>query len=408
MALVTALVMALVRRSPHAVTVPFGAMPGPRVLFDATAVPADRGGVGRYTDALLQALAVRGEDPVVVCQERDAAALSRLGVREVVTSPARTASRGARLVWEQTGLPVLVARVGADVLHSPHYTAPARPGARTVVTLHDATFFTDPGVHTPLKAATFRTATRRAVRRAARCVVPSVATRDEVVRLVGADPDRVDVALHGVDAGVFAPQPPAERARVARGLGLGDRPWIAFLATVEPRKNVASLVRGWVRAFAGLHAVDPAAVPALVLAGGPGWDTVLPSVLATVPEGMPLLRPGYLPFADLPGFLAGAQVVAYPSLGEGFGLPVLEGMACGTAVLTTRLLSLPEVGGDAVEYCEPDVASVAAALHALHGDPERRGRLGAAARRRALGFTWDASAAVHLRSWERAAAGPGR
>ena len=379
-------------------------MPRPRVLLDATAVPTDRGGVGRYTDALLQALAARGEDPVVVCQERDAEIVSGLGVREVVLAPGTTASRPRRLLWEQTGLPALVAQVGADVLHSPHYTAPVRPGAASVVTVHDATFFTDPGVHLPVKAATFRAATRLAVRRAARCVVPSVATRDEVVRLTGADPDRLVVALHGVDADVFAPVDAPERARVARSLGLGDRPWIAFLATVEPRKNVGGLVRGWVRAFAHLHATDPVSVPALVLAGGPGWDTGLAAVLATVPEGMPLLRPGYLPYADLPGFLGGAELVAYPSLGEGFGLPVLEGMACGAAVLTTRLLSLPEVGGDAVVYCEPDPASVADALTRLHADPAHRARLGRTARERALGFTWDASAEMHLRAWAAAAA----
>jgi len=379
-------------------------MAGPRVLLDATAVPADRGGVGRYTDALLAALAVRGEDPVVACQERDAETVAGLGVREVVTAPAATASRVRRLVWEQTGLPGLVARVGADVLHSPHYTAPARPGAASVVTLHDATFFTDPGVHLPVKAATFRTATRLAVRRAARCVVPSAATRDEVVRLTGADPDRLDVALHGVDAEVFAPVDDDERARVARVLGVGERPWIAFLATVEPRKNVGALVRGWVRAFAARQAEDPASVPALVLAGGPGWDTALPAVLATVPAGMPLLRPGYLPYDDLPGFLGGAELVAYPSLGEGFGLPVLEAMACGAAVLTTRLLSLPEVGGDAVAYCEPDPASIGDALARLHADPDGRARLGRMARERALGFTWDASAEVHVRAWHAAAA----
>jgi len=355
-------------------------------------------------DALIEALVAVGEDPAVVCQERDAGLLARLGVREVVVAPSVADSPGPRLAWEQAGLPRLVRRLGADVLHSPHYTTPVRLDAARVVTLHDATFFTDPGVHLPLKALTFRAATRHAVAVAERCVVPSEATRTEVVRLTGADPARLEVALHGVDTGFFAPPAAGQKERVATSLGLGSRPWIAFLATIEPRKNVAELVRGWVRAFAAAYRADPGTVPALVLAGGAGWDRLLPLVLAEVPEGMPLLTPGYLPYDDLPGFLGGAEIVAYPSLGEGFGLPVLEAMACGAPVLTTRLLSLPEVGGDSVTYCEPSAPSIADALLGLHADPGARARLGAAARGRAAGFTWAASAEVHLRAWERAAA----
>ena len=109
-----------------------------------------------------------------------------------------------------------------------------------------------------------------------------------------------------------------------------------------------------------------------MLAGGTGWDEEVDAAIAEVPSHLRVVRPGYLRFADLPGYLGGATVVAFPSHGEGFGLPVLEAMACGTPVLTTQRLSLPEVGGDAVAYTEPDVASIGAALSALLDDPARR------------------------------------
>ena len=100
------------------------------------------------------------------------------------------------------------------------------------------------------------------------------------------------------------------------------------------------------------------------------------AAVAAVPPHLRLCRPGYLPFADLPGFLGGALVVAFPSHGEGFGLPVLEAMACGAPVLTTHRTSLPEVGGEAVAYTEPDAESIQVALRALIDDPERRAALG--------------------------------
>ena len=105
---------------------------------------------------------------------------------------------------------------------------------------------------------------------------------------------------------------------------------------LEPRKNVPNLIRGWVEAVTWRD--DP---PALVLAGGSGWDDDVDAAIAEVPSHLRVVRPGYLRFADLPGFLGGATVVAFPSHGEGFGLPVLEAMACGTPVLTTQRLSLP-------------------------------------------------------------------
>jgi glycosyltransferase involved in cell wall biosynthesis len=265
-----------------------------------------------------------------------------------------------------------------------------------VVTLHDATFFSHPDAHLPVKARFFRAATRVAVRRAAALVVPSEATSREVRRFVGGAESRFHVAHHGVDQSRFHPVPAADQERVAASLGLAGRPYVGFLGTLEPRKNVPALVRAWAAVAAG------AGSPALVLAGGAGWDPDIDGAVAAVPEGLTLVRPGYLPIDDLPGFLAGATVLAYPSIAEGFGLPVLEAMACGAAVLTSRELSLSEVGGDAVAYAGTDDASIARELAALLADEPRRRQLSVDAVARAARFTWDRAAQAHVEAYEAA------
>jgi glycosyltransferase involved in cell wall biosynthesis len=373
-----------------------------RVLVDVTAIPQDRGGVGRYLDGLLPALGAKDVELVLVAQQHDLAEFARtVPSAEIVPAPAAVGRRPVRLLWEQSGLARLARTVRADVVHSPHYTLPVLAGCPVVVTVHDATFFTDPGVHSPVKARFFRTATRVAGRWAAVLVAPSQATRTEVARVARVDPSKIHVAWHGVDTTVFRPPEPGDRARVTAALGLGDRRYVAFLGTIEPRKNVPALIQGWADAVRDLP--DP---PALVLAGGAGWDDRVDDAVAAVPDHLTVLRPGYLPLSDLPGLLGGAEVVAYPSLGEGFGLPVLEAMACGATVLTTDRLALPEVGGDAVAYCDVDAGSIAEGLRRLLGDPAERQRLSVLARARAAQFTWDRAADAHVEAY-RAAAGSG-
>ena len=213
--------------------------------------------------------------------------------------PAAIAHRPARLAWEQTGLPLVAGQVKAEVVHSPHYTMPLRVGRPVVVTVHDATFFTQPEVHTAVKGTFFRSATRTALRRATRVIVPSKATRDELIRVLDADPTMIDVAYHGVDTELFHPPTEAERDRVTARLGLHGQGYVAFLGTLEPRKNV------------------PGADPRLGRGGQatarrrPRWCS--PAAAAGTTTSTPpsprcrrhlrVVRPGYLRFGDLPGYL---------------------------------------------------------------------------------------------------------
>lgn len=369
-----------------------------KVLLDVTAIPADLGGVGRYVDDLVPELTAVGVNLGIAVQERDVEHFrAKAPAVHLLPVPSYLERRAARFAWEQTGLPELIHRIRPDVLHSPHYTYPALHQVPVAVTLHDATFFSHPQAHSRVKRLFFSTAIRRAVRGADSLIVPSEATRDETLRFVDGDPAKFVTAYHGVDTGRFHAVDDADRARVARSLGLEGRRYIGFLGTLEPRKNVPNLVRGWVQAFR-----DDPEPPALVLAGGAGWDEDIEPALAAVPEHMTVIRPGYLPLEDLPGFLSGCDVLAYPSIAEGFGLPILEAMACGAAVLTTRETSLPEVGGEAVEYCGTEADSIGRALASLMAQPERREELGRLAVARAAEFTWAASAREHVAAYEQA------
>jgi glycosyltransferase involved in cell wall biosynthesis len=370
------------------------------VLLDATSIPPSRGGVARFIAGLAAGLEAEGRvvDIVVKAGDYDFLAAAAPGHRYHL-APARLRKRPARLVWEQTGLPRLAKSLGCTVIHSPHYTFPLVAGARRVVTVHDATFFSTPEAHSRLKGEFFRRWIGLASRRADALVAVSAATERELRAHVSPVRAPVSVAPLGVDTAVFHPPIDAAVAAMRERLGLapGER-YIAFLGTIEPRKNVPALVE----AVRALRAAEPSA-PKLVLSGSRGWDETATALLEDPATTADVKEAGYLPLDLLHAFLGGAALVVYPSLGEGFGLPVLEGMASGAPVLTTRRLSIPEVGGDAVAYTEPDAASIETALRGLLSDPGRLAALAAAGLARSASFTWSRCAGVYITAYGGAA-----
>jgi glycosyltransferase involved in cell wall biosynthesis len=308
-------------------------------------------------------------------------------------------------------LPLRLARLRADVYHGPAVFLPlVKLGYRTVVTVHDLVCFLFP--HTvPRKYAVYmRLMTRLAVRSADRIIAVSGATGDDLRRVLAVPPEQV-VIIHEAVSPEFA-RPPAAEAVEAVTHRYGIRPpYCLFVGNVEPRKNLARLIEafGLLRARAGRP--GGGGPPQLVLVGTRGW--LSSGILAAVEAqgGAPgIVFTGYVPPADLPALYSGAACFVFPSLYEGFGLPVLEAMAAGTPVVASRVGAIPEVAGDAallVDARRP--AELAEAIAAVLGDPVLRARLIDRGHARARRFTWEAVARDTLAVYEsvHTAAGPG-
>ena len=311
--------------------------------------------------------------------------------------------RPVRLAWEQVRLARLLDREGIEVHHAPHDTMPERARVPVVVTIHDLSFFESPEWHERTKVVVFRRAIAVAARRASVVVCPSRFTADELARWCRVDAEVV-VAPHGVDTSRFRPDEPAGGADAALLSGVDarlvdGRPNVLFVGTLEPRKDVVTLVH----AFARIAARHPDTL--LVLAGGRGWGAdAVDAALGASGLGGRTLRTGYLPDQVIPALVRAAAVVAYPARYEGFGLPALEALACGTPLVTSAGTAMEEVTGDAALLVRPgEAGSLAEALDAvLAGSPEAADR-----RRRGLEIaarhTWAGSAARHLEAYRVAA-----
>jgi glycosyltransferase involved in cell wall biosynthesis len=339
-------------------------------------------GVVRYTDQLVRALGtVLGSD-LTVLLTRAPDGLDDLAVSRI-RAPFPTPNEYARAFWEQAIVPFEVARLRPDVYHSPNYILPVAVGCPTVVTIHDL-FYLDASVHR-LRSHVYLTALADiAIRRATRVICVSNYTRDRLLERFPRASGRVRVVGEGVDQR-FQPQSSAAMGGFRERLGL-CQPYVLFVGTIEPRKNLARLMRAFEKAVTRTGAPHH-----LVVAGARGWkDGPVRQAYETSGVRDRIHMIGYLDEADLPTAYSAADVLAYPSLAEGFGLPALEAMACGTAVLTSQGSAISEVVGDSAVLVDPlQESAIAEGLERLLCDPRERQSLGDSGLRRAAGYRWD-------------------
>jgi glycosyltransferase involved in cell wall biosynthesis len=381
-----------------------------RVGLDATPLLGPRTGVGRYVAGLAGALAgMAGPEPEELALvpfswrgTRDLAAVAPAGPR-VRCGRRRVPARLLQAAWSRLPWPPVEWLAGpVEVFHATNFVAPPARRAATLVTVHDLTYLRFPDMVTDASAR-YRDLVPRALGRGAIVCTPTAAVAAEVADEYGLPPDRLVVTPLGVADLWRHATPPAPAWRAAWDL---PARYLLFVGSREPRKNLGTLLTAYrellLKVGAGMDTASAtAAIPPLVLVGPPGWGEALDTA-GLPPDAVRTL--GYLPEPDLAGVVAGAAAVVVPSWYEGFGLPALEALACGTPVVAADLPAHREVLGDQAELVPPgDPGALAAALGRVLEDPG--GEAARAARRtRAAGFTWETCAQATLAAYRLAMA----
>ncbi len=374
-----------------------------RVGVDYTPGVNQRGGIGRYTRELFRALIELDQSDEFVLYFNHARGQRPAplfpSVKNVVERPLGVPDRWMSILWFRlrAPLPVDLITGPVDIFHFPDFVLPPVRNGHRVVTVHDLSFLLHPEYADEGLRSYLERTVPKSVRSADFVVVDSANTLNELVCLMDADPARVEVVYPAV-SDHFQPVEYGEKLETVRKKYNLHYPFILNQNVIEPRKNLPRLIQAYARLRKDLE------IPhRLVIGGGLGW--MYESVFQTVEElnlGEEVIFLGYVPDADLPALYSLAEVFVYPSIYEGFGIPALEAMACGTPVVTSNSSSLPEAVGDAGLTVKPtDVDGIAEAIaqilmnRTLRADLRRRGL------ERAKLFTWRASAEKVLAIYRR-------
>ena len=364
-----------------------------RVGFDGRALTSPAAGVRRYARELLEAIVALRDDVEVVALGGPFGAVPD-GVGHV-EEPAHPPTN---LGWSLVGLPRAAQRAAIDVLHAPAYTAPLWGGPPVVLTVHDVSYARHPEWYPYRRDLVRRAFYRRSARRADVVLTDSTFSAGEIVAAYDIRRDRISVVPLGVD-GHFSPATSTDACDLPQEI---STPFVLHVGDLHERRNLATIVDA---VIAARRHFGPASAVSLVLAGvDRGVGDALCAIAAEADAADAVVKLGSVSEELLLSLYRCASALVYPSLYEGFGLPVLEAMACGTPVIASRAASIPEVAGDAGLLLDPtDVPAWTDAIVNVVNDDDRRAEMRSKGLARAAEFTWERTARLTIDAYRTAA-----
>lgn len=370
-----------------------------RVGIDYTAAATQRAGIGRITRELVRALAEIDHQNEYLLIHARGTKIGESFPHNFSTLTLPLSERIATVLWQRVGLPLPIELFtgGLDLFHSPDFVLPPLRHSISLVTIHDLTFLIHPKCADPRLVRYLTSRVPKAVERANMVLADSQCTKGDLIRLLGVPIEKIEVVYGGVSSEFTPVTDEVVLARVREKYGI-DRPFILSLGRLEPRKNLDRLIEAY-----WLLRQETNPPHRLLLAGEKGW--LCEGLFVQVEKlklGGDVIFLGFVPDEDLPALFSLADVFAYPSLYEGFGLPPLEAMACGAPVVASNTSCLPEVLGEAARFVNPhDVNTIAEALHRVIIDDELRRNMSRQSLARAAQFSWSASAQKLLSVYEK-------